>query len=198
MNWLLRNLSWHRRKIAAILAALGVLALMSHFSGAAEPVVQVVAATRDISAGAVIEAGDVSLRDVPQSLVPAGAIVKLSDVVGHSAAATLTRSTVFQPGLVVSGEPPSPGRSLVPITVQDPQLREILSSGLRIALVSSVAEVPGIITDDALVHTLPNVAATSIVTSGQATLVLVEVPTELAPAISMLGQSGQVSIFLIG
>ena len=198
MTWFLRTLSWHRRKVAAVLAALGALAMMSHFSGATEPVASVVTLTRGISAGTVIESDDVSLREVPQSLIPAGALTELADALGHSAAASLTSSTVLQSGLLVAGEPPNPGRSLVPITVRDPQLREILSAGLRIALVSAVGDVPGILTEDALVHTLPQVAATSMVTSGQSTLVLVDVPTALAPAVSMLGQAGQISIFIIG
>lgn len=197
MTRFLRILSWHRRKIAAALTALGVLALMSHFSGAAEPVVAVVVSTGEISAGAMIESGDVSLREIPQPLVPPGSLTDLADVVGHSAAATLTSSTIIQPGLLVSGDPPGPGRSLVPITVQDPQLRDILSAGQRIALVSPLGDVPGILTDDALVHTLPQVVHTSVVTNSQTTLVLVEVPTALAPTVSLLGQSGQISIFLI-
>lgn len=198
MTWFLRTISWHRRKIAALLAALGMFALLSHFSGSDEPTAQVVTVSHAVSAGGTLTSSDVTLTDVPQALVPAGAVTDLGEVVGRSAAVALTSHTVVQPALLVSGAAPPRGRSLVPITVNDAQLREILTPGLRIALVSSVGDVPGIVTDDAVVHTMPQVAASSIVTTGQAALILVEVPTVLAPEVSILGQSGQLSIFLGG
>lgn len=198
MTWITRTISWHRRKIAAILTALGMFALVSNLSGAAEATGEVVVATAGVSAGAPISASDVALAAVPQRLIPAGALTNLADVVGRSAAVTLSAHTVVQPGLLVSGAPPPKGRSLVPITVHDAQLREILTPGLRVALVSAVADVPGIVTDSAVIHTMPQVVATSLVTTGQAALVLVEVPSQIAPEVSVLGQSGQLSIFLTG
>ncbi len=198
MTWFIRTISWHRRKIAAVLAALGVFALLTHFSGAAEPSGEVVVVARTINAGAALGAGDLSVTAVPLALIPADALRDPAEVVGRSAAVSLTAHTIVQPALLVSGAPPPTGRSLVPITVHDAQLREILSPGLRVALVSSLGDVPGIVTDDAVIHTMPQVAASSLVTTGQAALVLVEVPTGLAPEVSMLGQSGQLSIFLSG
>ncbi len=198
MTWFIRTISWHRRKIAAVLASLGVFALITHFSGAAEPSAQVVIITRAISAGAALTAGDVSLAAVPEALVPADALTNPAEAVGRSAAVSLTAHTIVAPALLVSGAPPPAGRSLVPITVHDAQLREILSPGLRVALVSSMGDVPGVVTDDAVIHTMPQVASSSLVTTGQAALVLVEVPSALAPEVSMLGQSGQLSIFLSG
>lgn len=198
MTWFIRTISWHRRKVAAVLAALGMFLLLSHFSGAAEPLGGVVVVTQPVSAGAALTAGDVSVAAVPVVLIPADALTDPADAVGRSAAVSLTAHTIVQPGLLVSGAPPPKGRSLVPITVHDAQLREILSPGLRVALVSSVGDVPGIVTDDAVIHTMPQVASSSLVTTGQAALVLVEVPSALAPDVSMLGQSGQLSIFLSG
>ena len=198
MTWFIRTISWHRRKIAAVLAALGVFALLTHFSGAAEPSGEVVVVARTITAGAALGAGDLSVTAVPLALIPADALRDPAEVVGRSAAVSLTAHTIVQPALLVSGAPPPTGRSLVPITVHDAQLREILSPGLRVALVSSLGDSPGIVTDDAVIHTMPQVAESSLVTTGQAALVLVEVPTGLAPEVSMLGQSGQLSIFLSG
>lgn len=198
MTWFIRTLSWHRRKIAAVLAALGAFALVTHFSGAAEPSSRVVVVTRALSAGAAITDADVSQAAVPESLIPAGALTDPADAAGRSAAVSLTPHTIVQPVLLVSGSPPPAGRSLVPITVHDAQLREILSPGLRVALVSSMGDAPGIITDDAVIHTMPEVASSSLVTTGQAALVLVEVPSTLAPDIAILGQSGQLSVFLSG
>lgn len=198
MTWLTRTISWHRRKIAAALAALGALTLLSHFSGTTEAVEQVVVTTGSVSAGAPISTSDVTVQAIPQHLIPAGALTNLTDVVGHNAAVTLADHTVMQPGLLVSGAPPPKGRSLVPITVHDAQLREMLAPGLKVALVSALGDVPGIVTGDAVVHTMPQTTSTSLVTTGQAALVLVEVPSQLAPEVSVLGQSGQLSVFLTG
>ena len=198
MTWVLRTISWHRRKIAALLTALGMFALVSHLSGAADASDQVVVITGGVTAGEPISISDVSLVSQPREAIPAGAFSDLAAVVGRSAAVALSAHTIVQPGLLVSGAPPPPGRSLVPITVNDAQLREMLAPGMRIALVSAVADVPGIVTQDAVIHTMPRMVSTSLVTAGQTSLVLVDVPTRLAPEVSVLGQSGQLTIFLTG
>ena len=198
MTWFIRTISWHRRKIAAVLAALGVFFLLTHFSGETEPVGQVVVVTRAVSAGDALSAGDLSVTGVPVALIPEDALTDPVALVGRSASVSLAANTIVQPSLLVSGAAPPRGRSLVPITVADAQVREILSPGLRVALVSSMGDVPGIVTDDAVIHTMPQVASSSLVTTGQAALVLVDVPSALAPDVSMLGQSGQLSIFLSG
>lgn len=198
MTWLIRTISWHRRKIAAVLAACGVFALLTHFSGNGEPVGQVVVVTRAVGAGAALSADDLSVVDVPLVLIPGDALTDTHKAVGRSASVSLAANTVVQPSLLVSGAAPPRGRSLVPITVSDAQLREILSPGLRVALVSSMGDVPGVVTDDAIIHTMPQVESSSLVTTGRAALVLVEVSSALAPEVSMLGQAGQLSIFLSG
>ncbi|MEO7588243.1 MAG: SAF domain-containing protein [Arachnia sp.] len=199
MAWIIRTISWHRRKIAALLTALGMLALVSHLSGAAEASAHVVVTTAHVPAGAPITAADVALLALPASAIPSDALKSTDEVVGRSAAVALSPHTIVQPGLLVSGAPASTGHSLVPITVPDSQLREILSPGLRIALVAAGPEAPGVLTRDAVVHSLPSPAASSsFVSSGRAALVLVEVPSDLAADVAVLGQSGQLSVFLTG
>ena len=197
MTWIIRTFRWHRRAVAAILAGLGALALVSHLSGSADAVSQVVVTTATVDAGSSITAADVALQPMSDAAVPADAITRLEDVVGRPAAVTLSDRTMVQPGMLVSGSAAAAGRALVPITVQDGQLRDLLSPGLRIALVSA-GDAPGILTDDAVVHSMPPVIAASFGASGQAALVLVEVPSALAPQVSVLGQSGQLSVFLTG
>lgn len=198
MAWLIRTISWHRRVVAALLAALGMFALVTHLSGNDGASGHVVVTTRAVSAGSSITSGDVTLHAIPQHLIPAGASDDLADVVGRSAAVSLSDRTVVQPGLLVSGEPPEQGRSLVPITVHDQQLRQMLSPGLRVSLVSARGEVPATVTQDAVVHAMPQLVETSLMSSGQAALVLVDVPSGLAPEVSVLGQSGQLTVFLNG
>lgn len=198
MTWITRIFSWHRRTIAAILAGLGALALVSQLSGTSEAVAQVVVTTTSVDAGAPITTSDVGLQYLPRSAIPADAITRLGDAVGRPAAVSLSKRTIVQPGVLVSGFSADGGRALVPITMPDGQLREMLSPGLRIALVSAGGDAPGILTDDAVVHSLPPVAATSLGASNQSALVLVEVASSLAPEVSALGQSGQLSFFLTG
>lgn len=198
MAWLIRTISWHRRMIAALLAALAMLALMTHLSAAGGASGHVVVTTRAVGAGHSITAADVTLQAIPQHLIPAGASGDLAGVVGRNAAVPLTSRTVVQPGLLVSGEPPARGRSLVPITVHDEQLRQLLSPGLRVSLVSATGEAAATVTQDAVVHAMPQLVQSSLMSSNQAALVLVDVPSGLAPEVSVLGQAGQLSVFLNG
>ena len=198
MQWITRTISWHRRSIAAVLAALGIFALVSHLSGADEASDQVVVTTAPVIAGASITASDVMLQFVPRTAMPVDAITELHDVVGRPASVSMSARTVIQRGLLVSGSAVREGRALVPIMVPDGQLRELLSPGLRIALVSAGDQVAGVLTEDAVVHSMPQMEASSFVGTGQAALVLVEVPSTLAPEVSVLGQTGQLTIFLTG
>ncbi|MGV8845853.1 SAF domain-containing protein [Tessaracoccus sp.] len=198
MTWITRTISWHRRKIAAVLAALGLFALMSHLSGADETASQVVVIRSGVTAGAVISGSDIELASLHGSAVPPDAFTGLTDVVGQSAAVTVSAHTIVQPGLLVPGSAPPSGRSLVPISVNDGQLRAMLTPGMRVALVSAVADSPGIVTEDAVIHPMPQHQDASLMTPGQAALVLVEVPTSLAPEVAVLGQSGQLALFLTG
>lgn len=198
MTWLIRTFRWHRRAIAAVLTGLGALALVSQLSGPSDAVSQVVVTTRAVDAGSPISVADVALQPIPADAVPADAITRLGDAVGRPAAVTLSAHTILQPGMLVSGSPAPVGHALVPITVQDGQLRQLLSPGLRIALVSAVGDVPGIITSDAVVHSVPPAVTASFGASGASALVLVVVPSALAPEVSVLGQSGGLSVFLTG
>lgn len=196
MTWLTRTISWHRRTIAAVLTALGMLALLSHLSGADTLSEDVVVASADVKPGDVLTRSDISLQTMPSALVPAGALRSPDEVVGRSAAVALSERSVVQAALLVAVAPPTSGRSLVPIMVGDQHLRDMLTPGLTVALVSSVGEAPGVLTEDAVVHATPPAADTSLVGAAQSTLVLVDVPSHLAPEVSVLGQSGQLSVFL--
>ncbi len=198
MQWITRTISWHRRSLAAVLAALGILALVSHLSGAGEASDHVVVTTGPVIAGVPITASSVMLQLVPRTAIPVDAITELHDVVGRPASVSMSARTVIQRGLLVSGSSVGEGRALVPIMVPDGQLRELLSPGLRIALVSAGDQVAGVLTEDAVVHSMPQMEASSFVGTGQAALVLVEVPSALAPEVSVLGQTGQLTIFLSG
>ncbi len=198
MTWITRTIRWHRRSIAAILVALGTLALVAQFSGTTEETAHVVVTISTVAAGSPITAADVALQSMPRAGIPADAVTEMPEAVGRQAAVTLTPHTIMQPALMVAGSPVPEGRALVPITVKDAQLLELLSPGLRIALVSAGAEVPGIVTDDAVVHSMPQAVVSTFASTNQSTLVLVDVPSALAPKVSVLGQSGQLSIFLTG
>lgn len=198
MQWITRTISWHRRSIAALLAGLGIFALVSQFSGPSEASDQVVVTTTPVLAGAPITASDVTLQLVPRTAIPVDAFSTLDDVVGHPASVSLSARTVIQRGLVVSGSTTRVGRALVPIMVPDGQLRGLLSPGLRIALVSATNQVAGVITENAVVHSMPQTETSSFVGTDQAAMVLVEVPSTLAPEVSVLGQAGQLTVFLTG
>src|SRR5689334_19956402 len=62
-----------RRLIAASLAAVAVLSALRTLAPPAPDTVKVLVATRDLPSGAVLGGGDLSTRDFPRELAPAGA-----------------------------------------------------------------------------------------------------------------------------
>ena len=198
MAWFIRTLSWHRRKIAAVLTALALLVVLSHLSAPAEASDHVVVTTSNLVAGQRVDTSDVDLLPLPRSAIPADTMTALDDVIGHSVAVSLSPGTTVQQGLLVAGVPVARGRSLVPITVHDAQLRSILPPGARVALVAAGPEAPALLTDGAVVHGMAAVEQVGFVASGQPALVLVEVPSQIAAEVSVLGQSGQLGIYLTG
>lgn len=84
---LARALAWHRRLVAAVLAAIAVLAGLQALRPVPAVAVPVAAASRDLPAGLVLTAGDLRLARLPPGQVPAGSSRSLRGVLGARLAA---------------------------------------------------------------------------------------------------------------
>ena len=191
--------SWHRRAVAALLAALGVL-LFGHALGTDPPRVPTIVVTGFVAAGERLQADDLAIRQVLPESLPEGAIAELESVLGKPAAVSLPPGTVLQTSLISSASAPGPGRALVPISVRDDGLRQLLQPGDLVSLVSAGAEAAEVICADARVAAAPSPepggTAVALAAAQQADLVLVDVPADHAAVVAALGQNGQLSLVI--
>ncbi|GAB3818931.1 hypothetical protein GCM10028820_22100 [Tessaracoccus terricola] len=189
--------AWHRRALAAALAGLGVLLLATQLAPSTPPGTDVVVTTRAVAAGAVLTEADLQVVALSPDALPEGVLPSLDDVVGATAGWRLGANTVVQSGMLATTTDLAAGRALVPIAIPDDQLVDLLAPGSRVSLVFA-GEAFEVVTDDARVAALPaRTESTGLsVGTGRAPLVLVDVPSEIAPTVAALGQRGELSVIL--
>jgi Flp pilus assembly protein CpaB len=135
-----RTVGWHRRLLAAGLAAGAVALAMQAAEPTPERTVPVVAAAGELPGGVTLVAQDLQLVDLPPTVVPAGALGSIDAAVGRvlsSPARTgepLTDVRLFGPGLLTGW-----GDDLVatPVRVADPGVVLLLRPGDRIDIYST-------------------------------------------------------------
>ncbi|SDY50872.1 SAF domain-containing protein [Tessaracoccus flavus] len=155
----------------------------------------------DLTAGQLISAEHVEMRQIPDSALPLGAFSSDDGVVGRAVAVGLSRGTVLQDGLLASGQEVSAGRAAVPITLPDARLLTLLRPGDAVTLVAVGMDSADVITDLARIAALPTESqpgVLSVGSGGAGGLVLVDVPVDQAPRVAAMGQTGQLSVILGG
>lgn len=116
---------------------------MHQLAPAPELRVDVVAAARDLPAGATLAAADLAIMAVPPDVPPAGAFANVSELHGKQLASPLRRGQVptaaqlLGPGLL-SGTPP--GSAAVPLRMADPSSIQLVSPGQLINVVLTVQD----------------------------------------------------------
>lgn len=191
--------AWHRRALAAALAGLSVLVLATQLAPTEPPGTDAVVTTRAVAAGEVLSETDLRLVPVPPQALPVGPLPTIEDVIGATAGARMGSNTVVQPGMLATTTDLAEGRALVPIAISDAQLAGLLAPGTLVSLVYAGEDFE-VVTDDARVAALPaqEERAALSVGAGRAPLVLVDVPSGIAPTVAALGQRGELSVILGG
>lgn len=188
-------ISWHRRVVAALSAAVvvaGIIAIASAPPPDGEPVV---ALQSDIPAGEMITAEHLTTRNVPAALITSHTVRLAQDAVGAQASVALDAGQILTDGMLLRGGTTQPGRALVPVAITDPDLRSLLTPGLTVSLIVALGEKPEVL-GTARVATLPE-APTSTLGAGQgSSMIMVEVDADTAPEVATLGQSGQLSVVI--
>ena len=191
--------SWHRRAVAALLAALSVVLVAQWLAEPGGPTVSAPVLTGPVAAGHTLTSADVTLTDVPAHLVFSGTPPGIDDVIGQVTAVNLAPGTLLQAGLLATGQGVAPGRAVVPITLPDQALRSLLRPGDPVTLVVTSTESAEVLTRDARVAALPSPpggSALAVAGAGDDGLVLMDVPADEAAMVAALGQSGQLSVVL--
>lgn len=135
-----RAVGWHRRLLAAGLAAGAVALAIQAAEPAPRPTVAVLAAARDLPGGVTLVAGDVRNVDVPPDLVPVGALGAPDAAVGRVLAGPvrsgepLTDVRLVGPGLLAGW-----GDDLVaaPVRIADPGVAGLVRPGDRLDLLAA-------------------------------------------------------------
>jgi len=135
-----RAATWHRRLLAAGLAAAAVAVGLQVLQPAPPPTVDVLAAARDIDAGTTLAAGDVLALTLPADLVPAGALDPAADVSGRAVAGpirageTITDVRLVGPPLVAGlGD----GLVAAPVRVADAGTAGLVRPGDRVDVLAT-------------------------------------------------------------
>jgi len=142
-NWwreLRRAATWHRRLLAAGLAAAAVAVGLQVLRPPPPPTVEVLAAARDIDAGAALVAGDVVALTLPSDAVPSGALDPAADVTGRAVAGPIragepiTDVRLVGPALVAGlGE----GLVATPVRVADAGTAGLVRPGDRVDVLAT-------------------------------------------------------------
>lgn len=178
---------WHRRKLAALCAAIAVLAILDVLKPPAPPTVVLLTANHDLPAGVRLHADDVSGVRYPRSLAPDGALTQLGDIVGRSPSAGFPRGApITRVGLAGDGwSAEDTGRTAVAVRLQDPAVADLLVPGQRVRLLAIDPRTPGraeTLVDAAVVLAVPTPDARASSTNGR--IAVFEVPTKLAEIVA--------------
>jgi pilus assembly protein CpaB len=133
-----RAVDRHRALVAGGLVAAGVATGLSVVAPSPQPVVQVLAAARELPAGAELAAGDVTTVALPVAVVPAGALRSAGDVVGRVLAGPVrSGEALTDVRLLGAGLAPGAGRVAVPVRVAEPALPLLVQAGDRVDVLAA-------------------------------------------------------------
>jgi pilus assembly protein CpaB len=134
----------HRSIISAGFAAAAVAAALPVLAPAAAPTQVVVAASRDLAAGATVTAADVATADWPAKVAPSGAMTTVGEVVGRVLAGpvrqgeALTDVRLLGAALLVRGR----GTVATPVRLADPATAGLLHAGDRVDVLAVRTDQP--------------------------------------------------------
>lgn len=187
-----------RRALAAAAAAGAVLLGFQAAAPPPAPTSMVVAAARDLPAGSVITAHDVSTRALPPAAVPAGAVAAATTLLGRTTTGPVREGEVLTDVRVVNGSllDGYPGRVAAPVRIADAGAVSLLRVGDTVDVVA--ADPQGrreavTVAEGAAVVALPRSGGSSLATGG---LVVLAVSDDTARSLAAAAVSGYLSVVL--
>lgn len=210
---LLRGRGWPRtmalRRIAAVALVVLAGALALRPAGAREAAqTDVVVAAKDMAPGSRLSQADVSIRQLPGSVVPTGALTRRAAAVGRvlagpiRAGEPLTDVRLVGPAdtALTTGEPDA---ATVPVRLADPDVADLLRPGIRVDVVTLDPDQQSdpVLADNATVVTVRDTASSSggVAGAGQnqaGRLVLVALPRQFATRLAAASLRQPVTVTL--
>lgn len=152
-------LAWHRRTIAAVLAAASVAVALLATRPAPPPAVATLVAAHDLDGGAVLSSDDLRRVDMPPDLVPEGAFGSDASLSGRVVAGPVrsgepvTDVRLVGPGLLAAYE--NDGLVAAPVRLADPNSVELLRPGDLVDVLATPAELSDVAgTASGVAHTV--------------------------------------------
>jgi Flp pilus assembly protein CpaB len=139
----MRAIRSRRRWIAAVLVAGAVAFGLEAVAPPPAPVTQIVVAANDLSPGTMLSGNDLRLVDWPVALAPDTAATSITELVGHTLAAGLSRgepvTRMRLVGPTLASAVLESGRVATPVRLADPTVAALLHPGDRVDLVAAQA-----------------------------------------------------------
>jgi pilus assembly protein CpaB len=208
---ILQAVSWHRRLVAAALAALATLVGLSALKPAPPPTSNVVTFARDLPAGTRLTTADVRLAALPAGVVPSGSVRSTSSATGRILAAPARRGEPLTDVRLLGPRLTSaygPSRVIVPVRLADAGVLELVQIGTLVdVLAAETTPDQAYAEARTLVHSARIVALPSRapdpssplaapVNSGDGALVLLAVPPSAAPDLARAAVTARLSLLI--
>lgn len=135
-----RAVSWHRRLLAAGLAAAAVALALTVVRPAPPPTAHVLAATHDLAAGTTLDASDVRTVDLPPHAVPDGAYTGTGAVVGQVLSGPVRRAEPITDVRIVGASGLSGygnGKVGTPVRIADPGMVSLVHPGSVVDVIAT-------------------------------------------------------------
>jgi pilus assembly protein CpaB len=181
----------------AALIAVSVVELVGALRPTDQARSEVTVARRDLVAGHVVGAGDVTLRGLPSSVLPDGALRYLSEAVGATLTSDVRRGEVLTDARVAVGFSSglAPGEVATPVRLADGGVAAVLSVGASVDLVATDRDgTPQPVVSGARVIAIPDQGGSMDPLSG--VLIVLAVPAESADDVVATGADRALSVVL--
>ncbi len=169
----------YRQLVRAVLIVIAVAIVIAQLSPKPAPTTSVVAAARDLPAGAVLTTADLRTIELPPAAVPAGASTDVTALVGSQLSGPLRRGEPLTDFRLTDGVLTRPAVGLVsaPVRLADPQAAQLLQPGQRIDVLAASTAV-----GDAAVAGSTAGPAVQVASVVAADVMVIAVPVASAPS----------------
>jgi pilus assembly protein CpaB len=187
----------HRRAVAAVLAAVTVLASIAAVKGT-RPSIDVLVATRALSAGTVLSESDTALRAVATPLA-LGASANPSELLGRTLLINVDPGQPLYPSFALDRTSIPRGLAAVPLRTSDPAVANLVRPGERVDVVGqrTSADPPTLLARDLAVLTVAVPKSSGLLkASSEAPLVVVLADSYTAGVLAAASLAAPVALTL--
>ncbi|WP_375423429.1 RcpC/CpaB family pilus assembly protein [uncultured Friedmanniella sp.] len=189
-------MSWHRRPLAAVAAALAVLTSVSAALPEGPATTTVVVAAEELQGGKVLSPADVAVHQIAADDAPTRAVADPGLLLGRTLAAPVAAGQVLTDLALVSARTTTAaGQVVAPVRLADAGLAGLLHPGDLVDVIAADGQgtKARVVARAVRVVTVPVVDETTS-TEASGALVLVQVSAEVAPDLAQAASTGTLTV----